>query len=308
MKSKKKIGLIGTINRDIIKFQNGTVKKGWGGALYNLKSFSQIFSGRVEIYPVCNIGADCYRPIMQILNKLPGVKSDYINKVSEKNNACYLTYLDNENKTEILKGGVPRLTNDNAKPLLNCEVVLVNYLSGSDIYLRSLLKFRKEYSGKIYIDLHSLTLGKRNDGMRYLRCPANWEKVVSAGDYIQMNRQELNILTTGNLGPGERDIDRNISVIFRHLKQHKVDISGKIFIITDGASGSILYYLKRDRTNRIFIPVAKRQINCDTTGCGDSYSAGFIYGLITGKNLKNCGQEGNRWALNCILSNLQRQI
>lgn len=304
----EKIGLIGTINRDIITFPDGTVKRGWGGAFYNLRTFSQSFGSHAKIHPVCNVGQDCYRPIMKILRKLPGVDTAYIIKVPEKNNTCYLKYFDDENKTEILKGGVPRLLYDNVKPLLDCDIILMNYISGSDIYIKSLLKLREEYAGKIYIDLHSLTLGKRNNGTRYLRCPANWEAVVAAGDYIQMNRQELNILTAGKIGSDEKDINRNISIIFRFLKRHKVDISGKVFIITEGAEGSILYSPQKKDWDRIFVPVFRKLANCDTTGCGDSYSAGFISGLINGKNLRACGQEGNRWALNCILSNSQKQI
>jgi ribokinase len=38
----------------------------------------------------------------------------------------------------------------------------------------------------------------------------------------------------------------------------------------------------------------------DTTGAGDAFSAGFLYGLIKGKNIRSCGKLGNLVASYCI--------
>ncbi|MEM2939285.1 MAG: carbohydrate kinase family protein [Candidatus Bathyarchaeia archaeon] len=38
----------------------------------------------------------------------------------------------------------------------------------------------------------------------------------------------------------------------------------------------------------------------DTTGAGDAFCAGFIYGLLKGKNLKECGLLGNFVASRCL--------
>ncbi|MEM3673053.1 MAG: carbohydrate kinase family protein [Candidatus Bathyarchaeia archaeon] len=39
----------------------------------------------------------------------------------------------------------------------------------------------------------------------------------------------------------------------------------------------------------------------DTTGAGDAFCAGFLYGLIKGKNLYECGRLGNFVASRCIM-------
>ncbi|MBS7606243.1 MAG: carbohydrate kinase family protein [Candidatus Bathyarchaeia archaeon] len=39
----------------------------------------------------------------------------------------------------------------------------------------------------------------------------------------------------------------------------------------------------------------------DTTGAGDAFCAGFIYGLLRGKNLKECGILGNFVASRCLM-------
>lgn len=38
----------------------------------------------------------------------------------------------------------------------------------------------------------------------------------------------------------------------------------------------------------------------DTTGAGDAFCAGFLYGLIKSKDLYECGKLGNFVATRCI--------
>ena len=39
----------------------------------------------------------------------------------------------------------------------------------------------------------------------------------------------------------------------------------------------------------------------DTTGAGDAFDAGFLYGLIKGKSLYECGRIGNFVASRCVM-------
>lgn len=58
--------------------------------------------------------------------------------------------------------------------------------------------------------------------------------------------------------------------------------------VTQGAKGSIIaerdtiHYIKAEPTNRVL----------DTTGAGDLYAAGFLFGLTHGFNAQNCGRIG----------------
>ncbi|WP_309644588.1 adenosine kinase [Phenylobacterium sp.] len=70
----------------------------------------------------------------------------------------------------------------------------------------------------------------------------------------------------------------------------------KIAAITRGAQGSVITAGGETFTVEVF-PVEKV---VDTTGAGDQYAAGFMYGLATGRPLNVCGQLGSLAAAEVI--------
>jgi len=302
---RMKIGVIGTINRDSIRFADGTRKEGWGGILYNIVALSHIFGGEVQIVPVCNVGADHYLEVVKILKLPAGVDIAYVRKVKEKNNHCHLTYLDMENKEEVLKGGVPPLVFDDVEPLLDCDIILVNYISGKDIYLRSLQKLRRHFSGKIYIDIHSYTLGKRSDGKRYLRRPPCWPEVVGCGDFVQMNNVELSVIARGPekaREPGGNP-EHDLKTVRKVLRDHGIKFRDKVFVVTASSRGCYLDGFEAGRRSLLHhrldngrLALPKETVN--STGCGDCFAAGFVAGLVNNLNAVSCADAGNAAGLN----------
>ena len=70
----------------------------------------------------------------------------------------------------------------------------------------------------------------------------------------------------------------------------------KIAAVTRGAQGSVIAAAGETFTVDVF-PVEKV---VDTTGAGDQYAAGFMYGLATGRPLNVCGQLGSLAAAEVI--------
>lgn len=56
----------------------------------------------------------------------------------------------------------------------------------------------------------------------------------------------------------------------------------------------------RDSKNEYVIKPRDIGASMDTTGAGDAFAAGFIYGVLKGKGLKECGRLGNIVAQFCI--------
>ncbi len=66
----------------------------------------------------------------------------------------------------------------------------------------------------------------------------------------------------------------------------------KCLVITQGKEGSMILYKNENGVYQEKIPVAKPDKIVDTTGVGDSYIAGFIYGLIHNMSYVECGKMG----------------
>lgn len=70
----------------------------------------------------------------------------------------------------------------------------------------------------------------------------------------------------------------------------------EIIAVTCGSQGSIIL-TPQARVDVAAVPVASV---VDTTGAGDLYAAGFLYGLTQGKRLSECGQLGSACASDII--------
>ena len=75
--------------------------------------------------------------------------------------------MDNERRSEVLKGGVPGWTWAGLAPLLrDIDALYINFISGFELDLETTQLVRQHFRGPIYCDLHSLLLGVRPTGLR----------------------------------------------------------------------------------------------------------------------------------------------
>ncbi len=289
-----KIAAIGTINRDTIHSHKGSVHESFGGLLYTIIPLAQMLGTDYEILPVLKLGEDCVKDVIPTLEEYPAIKHDHIKIVPQKNNHCHLFYTDHDKKNEILEGGVPGLAFRDIRPALACAMTIINFISGKDLSLRTLEKFRIEYTGRIYIDIHSLTLGMRKSGERYLRRPANWKKYCACADYLQVNSEEFELLSG--------------KVISKNALKQFFEAVDKGYLralhITLGKQGSYLVY--KPESNILVRTIKSLVIRNprDTTGCGDVFGAAFAAAIMKGlpdykatriANLRageNCGYAG----------------
>ena len=64
-------------------------------------------------------------------------------------------------------------------------------------------------------------------------------------------------------------------------------------ITTLGSDGSMCTYLKDGKVVRDSVPICTYGACVDTTGCGDAYLTGFLYGYLRGYNPKECAMLGS---------------
>ncbi|WP_456473983.1 carbohydrate kinase family protein [Candidatus Pyrohabitans sp.] len=119
-------------------------------------------------------------------------------------------------------------------------------------------------------------------GMLYAkeRCLVELKEFISASEVIFLNRDEAFHLT-GNE--------------YRRGAEMLLHMGAKRVVVTLGEDGCFVACGEE----KLHIPGIKTKV-VDTTGAGDAFAAGFLYGMIKGYGLKTCGNLGNFVAARCI--------
>jgi len=108
------------------------------------------------------------------------------------------------------------------------------------------------------------------------------EPILSRTFVMMPNAKELQILTK------RADYERNVELLLeKGVKIVAVKLGSKGCYVTDGKENHLIEAFK--------VKVV------DTTGAGDAFCAGFLYGLIHDKSLHECGRLGNFVASKSIM-------
>jgi ribokinase len=119
-------------------------------------------------------------------------------------------------------------------------------------------------------------------GELYARRSALLEPIVRKAFVLMPNLKELELLTkTAECAEGaEVLLKKGVEIV-------AVKLGDRGCYVTDGRESHLVEAFK--------VKVV------DTTGAGDAFCAGFLYGLISGKSLYECGRLGNFVASKCII-------
>jgi ribokinase len=108
------------------------------------------------------------------------------------------------------------------------------------------------------------------------------EPLIRRSHVLMPNAGELELLTE------ESDYCKGADLM--------IEMGAKIVAVKLGSNGCYV----TDGHERLRIAPFKVKV-VDTTGAGDAFCAGFLYGLINDKDLEECGQLGNFVASRCVM-------
>jgi ribokinase len=108
--------------------------------------------------------------------------------------------------------------------------------------------------------------------------------------YVERSFKELEeiLKRTTIFMPNKTEIELLMGIDYRDACHELIETGCEIVVVKMGEKGCYItngkeeYNVKAIPTNAV-----------DTTGAGDAFNAGFIYGFIRGKSLEECGKIGN---------------
>jgi len=139
--------------------------------------------------------------------------------------------------------------------------------------------FRKIKSKPGRVLVADMTTAKNSESIADIGCPLKYI------DYLIPNEAEAARLT------GETDVYRNA--------ERFVEQGANCVVIKRGKKGCLI----RTKNQQMEIPAYAHATLVDTTGAGDSFAAGFLWGLKNGMQLEECARFGCAVA-SCIVERL----
>jgi ribokinase len=173
----------------------------------------------------------------------------------------------------------PGVNDEISSSEINSEYVLNTRLIHLTSFVGKSIQVQEEFLNSIP---SSITVSM-DPGMIYAEKGINpLEKILERTDILLLNQKELEILVPHQ----DKEEDKIKALLDFGLEILAVKKGQKGCMVTDGDE---FHYL--DAFN----------VDCqDTTGAGDAFNTGFLYGYLTGKSIKRSANMGNYVASYCV--------
>jgi len=276
-----RIAIIGSINRDEVWDDHGNQRRGWGGILYNVAALARFAPRGTTLLPIAHLGSDARVPVGRWLRSLLQVDNSALLPLARPGNLCQMRYISPDQRREKLLNRVPAISHHALLPALSADVALINFISGADVGIATLERFRREFHGSIYMDIHSYLLGRRRDATRFARRPTGWRQVISCADVLQMNEIEFATLSS-------RDIDRG--VVQTWAGDVLTPLRCQCLLVTLGAAGAFCLTRAHRKWKLQHLRSGRRPAGIDPTGCGDTFSGLWLSTWLKGLDPFACAR------------------
>lgn len=258
-----KLLVIGHSVLDYIKSEK-TDKISPGGIYYSISALNRLHNNEDAIFICSQYDEETYNYFKPEFDK---VNKDYLKNV-EKIPRVHLNLFNGKERHETYEN----ITNNLVTDFIDYKIfdgILINMITGFDISLTQIYDIRKNYSGLIFLDVHTLSRGLDENYKREFRKIPNFENWANNVDIIQVNQSELFTLSD---------------------KSSEIEIATEIFTygvrflcVTKGGIGAKIYSQKTGEINSYFV-AAKKINNPNVIGCGDIFGSAFFYNYVKTKN------------------------
>jgi sugar/nucleoside kinase (ribokinase family) len=255
------------IGHSVLDFINdgNSIKQNAGGIHYTISALNRFKSKEDEIYLCSQFDTDTYRYFQLEFEK---INNSYLTKVDKIPRVHLNLYKDKERHEKY-----ENITNNllvDVNNLSKFDGILINMITGFDITLEQLKNIRNNFTGLIYIDVHTLSRGLDQNYKRNFRLIPEFSEWAKCLDIIQVNQKEIFTLSL------QKDENKIVEEMFSH------DV--KIICVTKGEQGAEVYFKDEEKIISHF-EKANKVDNPNIVGCGDTFGATFFYNYIRSKNV-----------------------
>jgi sugar/nucleoside kinase (ribokinase family) len=282
----RSITVIGHLCLDVIHHPDGKETRGWGGIFFSVATLANLCSAKDTIYPVFGVGKEDYDNLIERLSRYPNVDVSGIYKMNAPTNQVSIQYQDKSERIECSKFISEPIPIKKIRPKLNVDMILINMISGFDITLETLDEIRMEVREKhtpVYMDVHSLTLGIKEDFTRFHRPVETWRRWLFMIHAAQMNEDEARILTAEKLDE-------------ESLAKHTLALNTKVLNLTRGERGCTTFIDEHKHLHRSDLPAVPVTGHVDPTGCGDVFAAAYCAHYAANEDITKAVEFANRVA------------
>ncbi len=269
-----KIAILGSVCHDEIVTHLGERKTSYGGILYNVAALESIVDDQTQLLPIAHVGYDRYEEIVALFEAYRGTTTAGLRRMEERPNpAVKLVYESVSKRSEALLHVPPPLSDEQLALASDCDAILVNFITGKELVLLQMQELAAAAEGHVHMDVHNkISTWLPEGGREYVGLP-DWRDWFACCDTVQMNEFEIELV----LGQRVRT-----SSEYLFAARELLETTRTAAMITLGPLGSVLAYVDASdgRARGCAWPAAELGDVQDTTGCGDSFSAGFIWHFL----------------------------
>ncbi|HEY3424807.1 MAG TPA: PfkB family carbohydrate kinase [Negativicutes bacterium] len=265
-----KFGIVGPISKDHVVLPSGTKVDKYGAIAYSTLALAKLVEDTPDqIICLSHVARADFDAIEKLLRH-PNISLSYVmDGIATKGTEIELIYINQQERIGRQISTMSPITAAELVLLKDCESVLLMPLNESDITLACAIELRRVSTAFILLDVHGLVTTVNETGNRVNQPWQNAEKWFACIDVLKMNAKEVPWVAGHYIDQDQDYVDYAISVV-----QHGVTACW----ITFGDQSSLIAWRREGRFYWAKVPVVTDIGSVvDTTGCGDSASAGFMY-------------------------------
>jgi 2-dehydro-3-deoxygluconokinase len=280
------ITVIGHLCLDEIHHPGGRISGSYGGIWFTVATLANVLPAGDVVRPVFGVGKEDHAQLLEAIAALPNVDASGIFRMQGPTNRVALRYNSGPERAEVSRDISEPIPLKKISPALDTDLVLVNMISGFDVTLETLDEIRmrtRDQKIPVFFDVHSLTLGVRDNSERFRRTVDTWRRWLFMLHTVQMNEAEAGALT-----PEGYDEE--------NLVKQALALNTQALCVTRGSAGCTVYTNEKKHIVRHDVPGVPAGGAVDPTGCGDVFGAAYCAHLAHSDRPAAAAEFANRVA------------